>query len=180
MGRYSKAIGASLGGALATIIVWLLNTYVVAQPLDEAVVAAIVTVVTAATTYWAPANTPPAPKPPSSTVSIVPLLFMVVVLTGCAGSTLRPETPNQRFLATAAAIDAVSVTVLAECRSGTLSRDACADAAGILGQAAGAVEAGWGLYTAGSRVSGEDQLILAAALLAQARALLAARLGGDA
>jgi fluoride ion exporter CrcB/FEX len=50
----NKVIATGLAGALTTILIWLLDTYVLAQPMPAEVVAAVTTVIAVLVAYIVP------------------------------------------------------------------------------------------------------------------------------
>ncbi len=55
-----KVVAATLGAAVATIVIWILNSYVLKSPLPEAVAGAVTVIVTTLVTFLAGYFTSPA------------------------------------------------------------------------------------------------------------------------
>lgn len=49
-----KVWSAGIGGAIATVIIWALNTYVLSVPIEGEIAAAMTAIVTAAVAYLVP------------------------------------------------------------------------------------------------------------------------------
>lgn len=106
------------------------------------------------------------------TVLVLAALFVVGVLSGCAG--LVPQSPSQRIAAADMQVTAAITTVADLRQSGVLNDDQYRAVDPIVHQASAALDTAWAAYGAGDITTLNGQLLTINRLLLQLRAHLPA------
>lgn len=104
MGDTGKFQGSVIAGAVTTIVIWALDTYVLPSPLPPEIAAAVATLISAAGAFFTPHDSSVAnliPKGSPNVTKVLPFILVLAVataLTACSSTSNPVQTVNTKVI----------------------------------------------------------------------------------